>query len=93
MFGVCLILFGAAHLFYLQPTAELVPAWLPPGQVFWAYATAAGHFAAGAAILSGMAARMAAMLLTAMFLIFSVLVHIPILVNDPTPTSTGQRMR
>jgi len=36
IFGVCLILFGLAHLFYLGYTAELVPAWLPPGQTFWA---------------------------------------------------------
>lgn len=83
LFGVCLIVFGAAHLFYLKPTADLVPAWLPPGQVFWAYATAAGHFAAGAAILSGIAARTAAMLVTAMFVVFGVLVHAPILINDP----------
>jgi uncharacterized membrane protein YphA (DoxX/SURF4 family) len=83
LFGVCLIVFGLAHLFYLKPTADFVPAWLPPGQVFWAYATAAGHFAAGAAILSGIAARIAAMLLTAMFVCFGILVHAPTLFNDP----------
>ena len=83
LFGVCLIVFGLAHLFYLKPTADFVPAWLPPGQVFWAYATAAGHFAAGAAILSGIAARIAAVLLTAMFVCFGILVHAPTLFNDP----------
>ena len=83
LFGACLIVFGLAHLFYLKPTADFVPAWLPPGQVFWAYATAAGHFAAGAAILSGIAARIAAMLLTAMFVCFGILVHAPTLLNDP----------
>lgn len=83
LFGVCLVLFGAAHLFYPKPTADLVPDWLPPGQTFWAYATAAGHFAAGAAILSGIAARPAARLLTAMFVVFGVLVHAPTLLSDP----------
>jgi uncharacterized membrane protein YphA (DoxX/SURF4 family) len=83
IFGVCLILFALAHLFYLQPTADLVPAWLPPNQVFWAYATAAGHFLAAAAILSGIAARLAARLLTVMFVVFGVLVHAPALLNDP----------
>jgi uncharacterized membrane protein YphA (DoxX/SURF4 family) len=83
LFGVCLIIFGLAHLFYLKATADFVPAWLPPGQVFWAYATAAGHFAAGAAILSGIAARIAAMLLTAMFVCFGILVHAPNLFSDP----------
>lgn len=82
LFGVCLLVFGLAHLFYLKATSDFVPAWLPPGQVFWAYATAAGHFAAGAAMLSGIAARIAAVLLTAMFVCFGILVHAPNLFND-----------
>ena len=65
------------------PTAEFVPAWLPPGQTFWAYATAAGHFAAGIAILSGILARAAAMWLTAMFVVFGILVHAPTILIEP----------
>ena len=53
IFGICLIYFGLAHHFYLANTVSMVPAWLPPGQTFWAYATAAGHIAAGIAIISG----------------------------------------
>jgi uncharacterized membrane protein YphA (DoxX/SURF4 family) len=83
LFGVCLIVFALAHLFYLKPTADAVPAWLPPNQTFWAYATAAGHFLAGVAILSGIAARLAARLLTGMFVVFGVLVHAPALLSDP----------
>jgi len=83
IFGVCLIAFGLAHLVYLAPTAEFVPAWLPPGQTFWAYATAAGHFAAGVAILSGILARTAARLLTAMFVVFGILVHAPTILIEP----------
>jgi uncharacterized membrane protein YphA (DoxX/SURF4 family) len=83
VFGVCLIVFGLAHLFYLAYTAKLVPAWLPPGQVFWAYATAAGHFAAGIALVSGVYARMGAMLLTAMFIVFGILVHAPTIFSHP----------
>jgi uncharacterized membrane protein YphA (DoxX/SURF4 family) len=83
IFGVCLILFALAHLFYLKPTADFVPAWLPPNQMFWAYATAAGHFLAGVAILSGIAARLAARLLAGMFVVFGVLVHAPTLFADP----------
>jgi uncharacterized membrane protein YphA (DoxX/SURF4 family) len=83
IFGVCLILFALAHLFYLKATADFVPAWLPPGQVFWVYATAAGHFAAGIAILFKVAARLAARLLTAMFIVFSLLVHLPLAFADP----------
>lgn len=84
LFGGCLIAFALAHLFYLKATADFVPAWLPPGQVFWAYATAAGHFAAGVAMLSGIAVRLAARLLTAMFVVFGILVHAPNLLSDPS---------
>jgi uncharacterized membrane protein YphA (DoxX/SURF4 family) len=83
LFGVCLIAFALAHLFYLKATADFVPAWIPPGQVFWAYATAAAHLAAAVAILSGIAARLAARLLTAMFIVFGVLVHAPLIIADP----------
>jgi uncharacterized membrane protein YphA (DoxX/SURF4 family) len=83
VFGVCLIVFGLAHIFYLAYTAGLVPAWLPPGQTFCAVATAAGHFAAGVAILTGIYARVAGMLLTTMFVIFGLLVHAPTIFIAP----------
>jgi uncharacterized membrane protein YphA (DoxX/SURF4 family) len=83
IFGACLIVFALAHLVYLTYTAGLVPAWLPPGQTFWAYATAAGHFTAGIAILSGIWARPAAMLLTAMFVVFGIMVHAPTILAAP----------
>jgi uncharacterized membrane protein YphA (DoxX/SURF4 family) len=82
-FGVCLIYFGLAHHFYLANTVSMVPAWLPPGQTFWAYATGLGHVAAGIAIISGIYARPAAMLLTAMFIVFAILVHAPRVMLDP----------
>jgi uncharacterized membrane protein YphA (DoxX/SURF4 family) len=83
IFGACLMMFGLAHFIYLDYTAKLVPAWLPPGQMFWVYVTAAGHFAAGIAVLSGIYARTAARLLTAMFVVFGVLVHAPTIFIDP----------
>jgi uncharacterized membrane protein YphA (DoxX/SURF4 family) len=82
-FGVCLIFFCLAHVFYPKETAAAVPAWLPPGQKFWAYTTAAAHLAAGIAILSGFAARAAAMLLTAMFIVFGIFVWAPTIFVDP----------
>jgi uncharacterized membrane protein YphA (DoxX/SURF4 family) len=83
LFGGCLIYFGLAHHVYLAYTAKMVPGWLPPGQVFWAYATAVGHIAAGIAILSGFAVRPAAMLLTAMFVVFAIWVHAPTIFVEP----------
>jgi uncharacterized membrane protein YphA (DoxX/SURF4 family) len=83
-FGACALLFGGAHFFYLNLTAPLVPKWLPFGQTFWAYATGVGHIAAGVAILTGVQARLAAILLTAMFASFTPLVHLPMLLADPS---------
>jgi uncharacterized membrane protein YphA (DoxX/SURF4 family) len=83
-FGVCALLFGAAHFFYLNLTVPLIPKWLPPTQEFWAYATGVGHIAAGVAILTGVQARLAAILLTAMFASFTPLVHLPMLLADPS---------
>jgi uncharacterized membrane protein YphA (DoxX/SURF4 family) len=67
----------------LGPPPPLVPKWLPLGQDFWAYATGVAHVAAGVAILSGIQARLAARLLTIMFIVFGALVHAPLLFADP----------
>lgn len=83
VFGLCLIVFGASDLVYLKHTAALVPAWLPPSQVFWTYSAAVAHCAAGLAILTGIKARLAAILLTALWAIFGLLVHLPTLILDP----------
>jgi uncharacterized membrane protein YphA (DoxX/SURF4 family) len=83
-FGICALLFGGAHFFYLKLTAPLIPKWLPPAQEFWAYATGVGFIAAGVAFLSGVQARLAAILLTAMLASFFLLVHVPMLLADPS---------
>ncbi len=83
-FGICALLFGGAHFFYMNLTVPLIPKWLPPTQEFWAYATGVGHIVAGVAILTGVQARLAAFLLTAMFASFTPLVHLPMLLADPS---------
>jgi uncharacterized membrane protein YphA (DoxX/SURF4 family) len=82
-FGICALLFGGAHFFYMDLTAPLVPSWLPPSQIFWGYATGVGHIAAGIAILTGVRARLAAILLTSMYASFTPLVHLPLLLASP----------
>jgi uncharacterized membrane protein len=81
-FGVCALVFGGAHFVYMNMTAPMVPKWLPPGQVFWGYATGVGFVAAGVAILTGVRARLAAILLTAMLALFGLLANGPILLAD-----------
>ena len=82
-FGICCLFFGAAHLVYGKETAAMVPGWLPPGGLFWAYATGAAHLLAGLALISGVGALPAARLLTAMFVGFGLLVWLPILLATP----------
>lgn len=82
-FGICLFSFGAAHFAYPEFTAPLVPKWLWPGQMFWADFTGAAAIAAGLAILSGLLSLLAARLLTAMYIIFAILVHAPLLLANP----------
>ncbi|MBV8594579.1 MAG: DoxX family membrane protein [Caulobacteraceae bacterium] len=82
-FGLCLIVFGISHFVYSSQTASLVPAWLPPSRLFWAHVTGLAQIAAGAAMLTGQGVRLAATLLTAMYLIFAVLVHLPAILARP----------
>lgn len=81
-FGVCALVFGGAHFVYMKNTASLVPKWLPPTQLFWGYATGVGFVAAGVAILTGVQARLAAILVTAMLASFGLLVNEPMLLAD-----------
>jgi len=81
-FGVCALVFGGAHFVYMNNTASLVPKWLPPTQEFWGYATGVCFVAAGLAILTGVQARLAAILLTAMLASFGLLANGPMLLAD-----------
>jgi uncharacterized membrane protein YphA (DoxX/SURF4 family) len=81
-YAVCLLMFGFVHFYYSSETAAYVPAWLPPGQLFWAYATGVGHIAAGVALILGLWTRVAMRLLVLMFVSFSVFVHLPLLLAD-----------
>jgi uncharacterized membrane protein YphA (DoxX/SURF4 family) len=83
VFGLCLLAFGAAHVVYVKETAAMVPKYLPPGPQLWAYVTGAGHAAAGLALISGVLDKLAGRLLTAMFVVFGLLVWAPQLLEKP----------
>jgi uncharacterized membrane protein len=83
-FGLCAVIWGGAHFVYMNMTAPLVPKWLPPGQVFWGYVTGVCFIAAGLAILTGIQARLASILLTVMIASFGVLANGRILVANPS---------
>jgi hypothetical protein len=82
-FGVCVVSFAVMQVVYLSSTVNLVPKWIPPGQLFWAIATTVAFGLAAVALLSGRSALLASRLLTIMLLGFGLLVWLPIVVSDP----------
>jgi uncharacterized membrane protein len=77
LYGLAMIPFGLAHFNYLKETAALVPAWLP-WHMTWAYFFGCTFLAAGAAVLIGVSARLAAVLSAVQLGMFTLLVWIPI---------------
>ncbi|MGH9513704.1 MAG: hypothetical protein ACRD2U_16365 [Terriglobales bacterium] len=82
-FGVCVVSFTLEQLFYLSGTAQFVPKWIPPGQMFWAITTTIAFALAAIALLSGRSALLASRLLTAMIIGFGLLIWLPVLFADP----------
>jgi uncharacterized membrane protein len=76
LYALGMIAFGLSHFVYLHFTAPLVPEWLgwPEG---WAYFTGGAYLAAGAAMLSGVLARLAATLSAVQMGMFALLVWAP----------------
>ena len=76
VFALALPTIGLSHFVYLKETVAFVPPWLPAPAI-WAYLTGAGSIAACAALLVGVAPRLAATLEAAMLTIITLLVWAP----------------
>ena len=75
--------FTLEQLVYLSGTAEFVPRWIPPGQMFWAITTTIAFALAAIALLSRHSALLASRLLIAMVIGFQFLVWLPAPFADP----------
>jgi len=82
-FSACVVSFTLEQLFYLEATAEFVPKWIPPSQMFWAITTTVAFALAAVALLSGLMARLASKLTTLMIVLFGLLVWVPVVIADP----------
>ena len=81
--GVCAISFALGQMLLLRETADLVPSWIPPNQMFWAILTTIAFALAAIAILINRQARFAIRLMTLMLGSFGVLVWVPHVVAHP----------
>jgi uncharacterized membrane protein len=81
--GVCAISFTLGQALLLRDTAQLVPKWIPPTQMFWAILTTVAFGLAAIAILINRQARLAMRLMTLMLAMFGVMVWVPHLIAHP----------
>jgi uncharacterized membrane protein YphA (DoxX/SURF4 family) len=76
VFGVSMVIFGWQHFMYAQFLVGLVQKWLP-WHAFWIYFTGTAMMAAGAAIATGILARLAGIWLGIMFVLWFLTLHLP----------------
>lgn len=89
-FSLFLALGGVQHFVYADFVANLVPAWIPPGQIFWTWFTGIALLTGGVGLLIPPTARIAAMSVATMILLWVVLLHIPrALANPQDPGETS----
>jgi uncharacterized membrane protein YphA (DoxX/SURF4 family) len=81
--GLSAISFGIVHIYDMPGLAAWVPAYIPPSQIFWCYATTVGFFLAAVAILTGFMAPLASRLLIVEIASFEIFVWIPKLIASP----------
>lgn len=81
--GMCAVSFTVAQIVYPKITADLVPTWIPPNQMFWVVLTTIAFGLAAIAMLIDRRAPLATYLLALMLALFGLLVWAPILIAHP----------
>jgi uncharacterized membrane protein len=83
-FGAAMIVFGIENLIYRDGVMGLepLPDWLPAHPI-WALVTGLLLIAAGAGVIAGWRARVSALVVTALFIVWLLLLQVPLLVGKP----------
>ena len=83
-FGACSLVFGLAHFIAPVQTGNMVPVWMPGGQIFWAIATGVGHTAVGLGLVANRLAVPATRLGALMYICFVLFAWLPGAFTHPT---------
>ncbi len=75
--GAFMISSGIQHFLFPQFVKTLVPAWIPPSQIFWTYFAAVALIAGGLGLMVPWTTRLAAFLSGLMIFLWVLLLHIP----------------
>jgi uncharacterized membrane protein len=81
-FAIPMAVFAAQHFTETKPVSTIVPSWLP-WHIFWTLFVGAALIAAALSIVVKKQARLAAILLGAMLIMFVLLLHIPSIMAKP----------
>jgi uncharacterized membrane protein YphA (DoxX/SURF4 family) len=82
LFASFLVVAGIQHFMYVAFVATLVPAWIPPGPIFWTYFAGGALIAGGLGIMFSRTTRLAATLVGVMIFLWVILLHIPRAIAD-----------
>jgi uncharacterized membrane protein YphA (DoxX/SURF4 family) len=75
--GAFMISSGIQHFLFPQFVKTLVPAWIPPSQIFWTYFAAVALIAGGLGLMVPWTTRLAAFLSGLMIFLWVILLHVP----------------
>jgi uncharacterized membrane protein len=81
-FALPMAVFAAQHFTEAKAVATLVPSWIP-GHLFWTYFVGTALVAASASMVVRKHARLAAILLAVLLILFVLLLHVPSIMADP----------